>query len=82
MKSKVLNSWIKTSVSGIRYARNTPVAKVADPQNFIRASENAASTLINIVIVTTRSDTTTEFRNHGLLAAEISALDLSEVINM
>jgi indole-3-glycerol phosphate synthase len=45
----------------MRYAKKTPVAKVADPQNFIRASENAANTLITIVTDTTHIDTTIEF---------------------
>ena len=62
MNANVLNSGMNTSVSGIRYARNTPVANVAEPQNFIRASENAASTLITIEIDTTHIDTTAEFR--------------------
>src|SRR5215469_17720955 len=61
IKAKVLNSGIKTSVSGMRYAKNTPVASVADPQNFIRASANAARTLITMVTDTTHRDTTAEF---------------------
>ena len=61
IKANVLNSGMKTNVSGIRYAKNTPMANVADPQNLIRASENAARTLITIVMDTTHSDTTAEF---------------------
>ncbi len=61
IKAKVLNNGINTSVSGIRYAKKTPVAKVADPQNFNRASENAANTLITMVMDTTHKDTTAEF---------------------
>jgi hypothetical protein len=42
--------------------RNTPVASVAEPQNFIRASAKAAGMLIIMVIVTTKSETSTELR--------------------
>src|SRR5438046_7363516 len=61
-KAKILKSGMKSSVSGMRYVRNTPVAKVAEPQNFMRESENAARMLITMVIATTQSDTTTELR--------------------
>jgi hypothetical protein len=41
--------------------RNTPVASVAEPQNFIRASAKAAGTLTSIVMVTTTTETIAEF---------------------
>ena len=41
---------------------NTPVASVAEPQNFMRARANAAMTLISIVTATTQTDTTAELR--------------------
>ena len=44
--------------------RNTPVASVAEPQNFIRESANAAGMLTSIVIVTTRIDTSAELRKN------------------
>src|SRR5262245_38842840 len=62
MYAKILNSGMKSSVSGIRYVRNTPVANVAEPQNFMRASANAAGTLISMVTATTMMDTTAELR--------------------
>ena len=42
--------------------RNTPVASVAEPQNFMRESANAAGMLISIVMVTTKIDTIAELR--------------------
>ena len=42
--------------------RNTPVASVAEPQNRIRASANAAGTLISMVMVTTKIETSAELR--------------------
>ena len=42
--------------------RNTPVASVAEPQNFMRDSANAAGTLISMVIVTTKTETIAELR--------------------
>jgi hypothetical protein len=41
--------------------RNTPVANVAEPQNPMRDSENAASTAITIERQTTQTETITEF---------------------
>ena len=38
------------------------MAKVAEPQNFMRASENAANTLITMVSETTSTETIAEFR--------------------
>ena len=40
--------------------RNTPVASVAEPQNRIRASANAAGTEISMVMVTTKIETSAE----------------------
>ena len=62
MKAKILNNGMKSSDSGMRYVRNTPVASVADPQNFMRASAKAAGTLISMEIATTLSATTAELR--------------------
>jgi len=42
--------------------RNTPVARVADPQNFMRDSAKAAGTLISMVMLTTITDTIAELR--------------------
>ena len=39
-----------------------PVASVAEPQNFMRDSANAAGTEISMVIVTTKTETSAEFR--------------------
>ena len=46
----------------MRYVRKTPVASVAEPQNFMRESANAAGTLISMVMVTTTIDTIAELR--------------------
>ena len=40
------------------------VASVADPQNRIRASAKAAGTLISMVTVTTKIDTSAEFQKN------------------
>src|SRR5438067_184799 len=63
-KAKILNKGMNSSVSGMRYVRNTPVAKVAEPQNLMRESENAARMLITMVIATTHSETTIELRKN------------------
>ena len=42
--------------------RNTPVASVAEPQNFMRDSAKAAGMLISIVMATTNTDTIAELR--------------------
>ncbi len=42
--------------------RKTPVASVAEPQNFIRANANAAGMLINIVTITTTIEIIDEFQ--------------------
>ena len=59
-----MNSGINSKVSGIRYVRNTPVASVAEPQNRMRASANAAGTLMSMVIVTTKMETIAEFQKN------------------
>ena len=41
-----------------------PVASVAEPQNFMRESANAAGTLISMVIVTTKTETSAELRKN------------------
>src|ERR1700710_218111 len=62
--ANILNSGRNSSVSGMREARNTRVASVADPQNPIRASAKAAGTLISMVTVTTKIDTSAEFQKN------------------
>ena len=44
--------------------RNTPVASVVEPQNFMRASAKAAGMLTSIVIATTSTDTSAELRKN------------------
>jgi hypothetical protein len=44
--------------------RNTPVASVAEPQNRIRESANAAGTLMIIVVATTIRETSAELRKN------------------
>ena len=41
-----------------------PVASVAEPQNLMRDSAKAAGTLISIVIVTTKIETSAELRKN------------------
>src|SRR5262245_26305985 len=60
--ANILNSGMNSSVSGIRYVRETPVASVAEPQNCMRDSANAAGTLISMVIATTMTETNAELR--------------------
>src|SRR5215212_7532309 len=62
--ANILNSGRNSSVSGTRYVRNTPVASVAEPQNRIRASAKAAGTLISMVMVTTKMETSAEFQKN------------------
>src|SRR3954451_12228399 len=62
--ANILNSGRNSSVSGMRYVRNTPVASVADPQNRMRDSANAAGTLISMVMVTTKIETSAEFQKN------------------
>src|SRR3954462_14664840 len=62
--ANILNSGMNNSVSGMRYVRNTPVARVAEPQNRMRANANAAGTLINMVMVTTKIDTIAELKKN------------------
>src|SRR5438874_13714658 len=62
--ANILNNGMNSRVSGIRYVRNTPVASVAEPQNRIRAKANAAGTLINMVMVTTKMETHAEFQKN------------------
>src|SRR5690349_3901346 len=58
--AKILNSGMNSNVSGMRYVRKTPIASVAEPQNFMRASANAAGMLISIVTITTTTETIAE----------------------
>src|ERR1700739_3739354 len=62
--ANIWNSGRNSSVSGIRYVRKTPVASVAEPQNFIRDRANAAGTLINMVNATTKSNTIADFQEN------------------
>src|ERR1700738_1857775 len=71
--ANILNSGRNSSVSGIRYVRNTPVASVAEPQNRMRDSANAAGTLISMVIVTTRTETIAELRKNVRNWLEVSS---------
>ena len=48
------------------------MASVAEPQNFIRASANAAGTLISMVMVTTTIETQAEFQKKRRNWLEVS----------
>ena len=49
----ILNKGINKSVSGTKYGKKKPVAKIPDPQNFNLDNEYAAKTLITMDITTT-----------------------------
>ena len=53
--------------------RNTPVAKMPEPQNRMRASANAAGTLISIVMHTTKTETIAELRKNVRYMLEVSS---------
>ena len=56
--------------------RNTPVASIPEPQNRIRASANAAGTLISIVMHTTKTETIAELRKNMRNMFEVEQLDV------
>src|SRR4051812_28955144 len=68
--ANILNSGMNSSVSGIRYVRNTPVARMPEPQNFMRESANAAGTLISMVMMTVNTATIDELRKNVRNAGE------------
>src|ERR1043165_4480327 len=71
--ANILNSGMNSSESGTRYVRNTPVARMPEPQKRMRASAKAAGTLISIVMHTTKIETIAELRKKVRYMFEVSS---------